>query len=298
MSLTDIEKAVVELSSRHPGLTKEFLRTLLEASGWEEKHIKEAQIILSARLAMSKNEAVVAQALPQLVTTPSTPKEDITFFRPDGTEEGKLIVPENVSQKREEEKVVTHKQVEAMYQETQPPVQNLVEDETQRKGKSKEDIAREREELSKKEADSYLPEESLIREIVEQPRDRSSVELPENLPLVPFESSPHVWSFGRYKDTFHRDENVKMETKESASIVSLQIEKPTEALTEKVMLSNALPTSTSSPSVSTTKNEESVEVDFEKTPITKGDESLVVLAGVMLLAIMLILGYMYSNGRL
>jgi hypothetical protein len=41
-----------------------------------------------------------------------------------------------------------------------------------------------------------------------------------------------------------------------------------------------------------------VEIDFEKTPISKGEESLVVLAGIMLLAIMLILGYMYGNGRL
>jgi len=32
--------------------------------------------------------------------------------------------------------------------------------------------------------------------------------------------------------------------------------------------------------------------------MTKGDESLVFLAGVMLFVIILILGYMYSNGRL
>ncbi len=40
------------------------------------------------------------------------------------------------------------------------------------------------------------------------------------------------------------------------------------------------------------------DVVLEKIPLTKGDESLVFLAGVMLLVIILILGYMYSNGRL
>jgi hypothetical protein len=46
------------------------------------------------------------------------------------------------------------------------------------------------------------------------------------------------------------------------------------------------------------KKEPEVEIDYEKTPISTGEESLVVLAGIMLLAIMLILGYMYGNGRL
>jgi hypothetical protein len=40
------------------------------------------------------------------------------------------------------------------------------------------------------------------------------------------------------------------------------------------------------------------EIVAEAVPMTKGDESLVMLAGVMLVAILLILGYMYSNGRL
>jgi hypothetical protein len=40
------------------------------------------------------------------------------------------------------------------------------------------------------------------------------------------------------------------------------------------------------------------DISLEKTPLTKEDESLVFLAGVMLLVIILILGYMYSNGRL
>ena len=41
-----------------------------------------------------------------------------------------------------------------------------------------------------------------------------------------------------------------------------------------------------------------VDVEGEKVPMNKSDESLVFLAGIMLLVIILILGYMYSNGRL
>ena len=44
--------------------------------------------------------------------------------------------------------------------------------------------------------------------------------------------------------------------------------------------------------------QEEEKIIVEKVPMTKGDESLVFLAGVMLLVIILILGYMYSNGRL
>jgi hypothetical protein len=40
------------------------------------------------------------------------------------------------------------------------------------------------------------------------------------------------------------------------------------------------------------------EIVIELTPLNKSDESLVFLAGVMLFLIILILGYMYSNGRL
>ena len=43
---------------------------------------------------------------------------------------------------------------------------------------------------------------------------------------------------------------------------------------------------------------EEEQITLEKSPMTRGDESLVFLAGAMLLAIILILGYMYSNGRL
>jgi hypothetical protein len=98
--------------------------------------------------------------------------------------------------------------------------------------------------------------------------------LPPNLPLVPFESSPHVWSFSEYKDTYHKD--LPVSNQESS------VENSKEVHVQKV----------------DQKVEEDEEILLEKTPMTKGDESLVFLASMMLFVIILILGYMYSNGRL
>jgi hypothetical protein len=101
----------------------------------------------------------------------------------------------------------------------------------------------------------------------------------DNLPLVPFESSPHVWSFSEYKNTYHKDETPKEDP-------LIQNKNVTHHVPSGVVTSAPL------------HSELGEEITLEKTPMTKGDESLVVLASFMLFAIILILGYMYSNGRL
>jgi hypothetical protein len=111
--------------------------------------------------------------------------------------------------------------------------------------------------------------------------------IPADLPLIPFESSPHIWSFAKYKEAFHAD--VPPEEKTSffkAPIAENSVPLPKN--TEKITIKQDF-----------TPHEEVLEeLVVEKTPMDKEDESLVFLAGVMLLAIILILGYMYSNGRL
>ena len=104
---------------------------------------------------------------------------------------------------------------------------------------------------------------------------KKDTELPHNLPLLPFESSSHVWSFSNYKNTFHAD--TVLEKENNIPPIVLKEKKP-DYLPYRV--------------------EDDEEINVEKIPLTKGDESLVFLAGVMLLVIILILGYMYSNGRL
>jgi len=122
------------------------------------------------------------------------------------------------------------------------------------------------------------------------------VAIPENLPLLPFESSPHIWSFSRYKNVFHSaDKKIEPEPiPEEIKVISVMPQEKVQEV-QQVLLTVIKQPEPTKPQVNIEENEE---VSLEKVPMTKGDESLVFLAGVMLLVIILILGYMYSNGRL
>lgn len=310
MNLTDIEKAVVELSLRHPSLTKEFLRTLLEASGWEEKHIKEAQIIYAAHLSAASPRAAVAttSVLPSVSETDtrlpetvvSVNKEsnsgDITFLRSDGTEEGELHVEEsdNLEKRGNKQEKVAHFVSEDVAEEkalTKVEQITPMEKTEEREDESSKVVPLE-EELPKR-----VEEESLIKESesVRQEKPNAWSELPDNLPLVPFESAPHVWSLGRYKDTFYSESKVEEKKIETLTTTTTYTEEKKEV---PVPVATERPASAVVSQPIPPKKEPEVEIDYEKTPISTGEESLVVLAGIMLLAIMLILGYMYGNGRL
>ena len=89
-------------------------------------------------------------------------------------------------------------------------------------------------------------------------------ELPSNLPLRPFETTHHIWPFSRYKDVFYGE-------------VMPILKKDEKEMAEKNIIEH---------------------IHLESTPLTKNDEKLIVLACTMLLVILLLLGYMYSNGRL
>lgn len=122
-----------------------------------------------------------------------------------------------------------------------------------------------------------VPKESVPPRITKKP-----AEIPEDLPLLPFESSEQVWSFSRYKNAFHGEVIPKKELE----ILETKQEPIHQPVPPPINVKKAL------------VPEDELEIDLEKTPMTRGDESLVFLAGVMLFAIILILGYMYSNGRL
>lgn len=126
-------------------------------------------------------------------------------------------------------------------------------------------------------AKDKIKEESLITTApVEKKRVLKESDIPSNLPLTPFESSPRVWSFSKYKDIFHGEQKT----------APVEIAKQQEEV-----LVTPVPHQSS-------ESEDAEEVSLEKTPLTKQDEGLAFLASVMLLVIILILGYMYSNGRL
>lgn len=106
------------------------------------------------------------------------------------------------------------------------------------------------------------PQSLIFPELEQVSKTESS--LPDNLPLRPFETTPHVWPFSRYKDVFYGE-----------VMPTLSSEEKKEA--EKQVIK---------------------QIHVEQVPLTKKDEGLIVLASTMLLVILILLGYMYSNGRL
>jgi hypothetical protein len=138
-----------------------------------------------------------------------------------------------------------------------------------------------------KEPESLIVENS-PKEVV-QPRVVES-EPPHNLPVKPYEATSHVWSFARFKSIFFGDsprEEVEAED-ESKEVKKVE---PTQPSIPK--------TSEGKPKVSIVTTHESTHViEMKATPLSRDEYRLVLLASTMLLAILLLLGYMYGRGRI
>lgn len=134
--------------------------------------------------------------------------------------------------------------------------------------------------------------QSLIKE--ETPASVSKKEeLPHNLPLRPFETSEHIWPFSRYKDVFYGESE---ESFVPASPPKSFANETTAPLPLKETKAPAVsPVSSPAPSAPLAAGGE---IHITPVPKTKGDEKLVMMASIMLLSILLMLGYMYGNGRL
>ncbi len=319
MTLSEIETILKELSIRHTDLDEELLRTLLTSAGWENTTIKEALVLYKSnppKKVVTTNPVVVdVPKIPQISVTEKAITEqlptDITFYQPDGSEEGILPVLHDVPPvlKKEEPAVHVPQEIQKEVIPPQPVKQEIpvevqqpqepqlkvkvippfvLQEKVEQKEEVKEEIKEETNIVLKpevKEEPKKDEPESLIVHTDELPRirEKKDTEIPENLPLLPFESSSHVWAFSKYKDVFHGDvmpqKNEAQDTVVITQNSESQMQNPVPPVPLKVV---------------------AVEEDIvvEKVPMTKGDESLVFLAGVMLLAIILILGYMYSNGRL
>lgn len=137
--------------------------------------------------------------------------------------------------------------------------------------------------------------------LVQVPKEEKVVheDLPHNLPLRPFETSEHIWPFSKYKDMFHGGAGEELpDTKKSDSRNELVFAPTAQAAEEK-----------QEEPVSLVHIEKPIEKRTEESPLSEAphpvsphehadDEKLVITACVMLLVILLLLGYMYSNGRL
>jgi hypothetical protein len=92
------------------------------------------------------------------------------------------------------------------------------------------------------------------------PIQKVAPSLPENLPLKPFDSTDHSMPLATYKEVYHKENE------------PLKEEKNVE--------------------------EKHIHVTIKRTRLDGEDEGLIMLTGTMLLIILLLLAYMYTNGRL
>jgi hypothetical protein len=100
-------------------------------------------------------------------------------------------------------------------------------------------------------------------------RSLSDNELPHNLPVKPFESTPHTWTFSKYKSIFYGDDSSSEKKVPHKDVVHTDV-----------------------------GTSQHAHITLEVTPLSRDEHRLVVIAVCTFLAIVLFLGYMYSNGRL
>jgi hypothetical protein len=317
MTLTEIETILQQLATRHPNLDTVLLTTLLSSAGWEEKTIKEAVVLFAQRkpaiqnlvVSTQKNIVTVVQQPTTSVVDSVKKEEPLTFLQPDGSEEGVLPVFSNETIKRNEPPKIEKKNIDEqtkgkmvikkeepepqkeVVEEIKPVVVTLEKEQLAPVVVPVVEVIKVEPVVEQVIATPQVKEkepESLIvhEEIPVRRTHEKDVEIPSNLPLLPFESSPHIWSFSKYKDMFHKDALHK----EEIQLITVMPREEKSTVTAPVK--GLQEVSVNTPQV------QDKEVSLEKIPMTKGDESLVFLAGMMLFAIILILGYMYSNGRL
>lgn len=321
MTIAEIESTLYTLFARHNDLNEETLKTLLLAGGWENVHIQEALSIfktikpkLLQTLQVKENQVVApveniskntinpavdessnfvvhekesvkvvadtTQSIPekekieekgisenvQVSTTKEyTQTENIVYFDSSGEEERDVSGVPNI----DSNPVFIKEDLEIKKDTENVPYQEIVQQETpvivvtDKNDDNKTSVNNLNEEKQKNTEPQSLIEHKEDTRVISK-----EVEPPMNLPLKPFESSPHVWPFSKYKDVFHGE--TMPEIKEQ----------------EKKITGN-----TSSESV---QEKNTIRI----SGFDREDESLIVLTGVALLVIILLLVYMYSNGRL
>ncbi len=284
MNLHEIEATIKELSLRHQPLDEITLVTLLRAGGWEEKDIEDAKTLFRGG---------VSSALKGRTWTQQQIREDTEKALPNGNDSSHLLM------------------------ERTEDVPSVIGSE----------------EAKGTEMSHHVDPVSLIEvnHIVEKDA------IPHNLPLRPFETSEHVWPFSRYRDVFYGGEDDHLPPSVTPHIASPppppEPVAPPVPIPEPVQSIPVVPPPVETPAVEVPPQEEEIEIPppiaepvyvepVVVTPVippvspapvelplptpTKPsspskshiDENLVILACFMLFLVLLLLGYMYSNGRL
>lgn len=231
MTINEIQSTLDQLRKRHPDLDEGLISTLLQAGGWDENAIQEAQMLF-------KSESQVKDF----------PHEDQTFL----PENPELLL--STVHKQKEELGVDSNSTEKLH-------------------------PAEKESLIVSEEVDQLPTLPNVGSII-----------PENLPIKPFEPSPNNWAFSKYKAIFHGDTDPepdmvpeKRVAPEPKKEIIEQPEAPAPRKSEVVQpIEVVIPK----------------HIEITKTPLTKEDEGLIAMAALFVVIVILLILYMYSNGRL
>lgn len=279
MNLHEIEKALRTLNDQHSNLTEDTLLILLRAGGWEEKTIREALVLfrtldfkVSTGVPAMFPQAEKGMAFPHIedkVELPGLVKEDHRI-----EEKRAIATPAphsvNISSATGEIDKVSKStfEIERKTLEVEGPQEKIFS-------------------LIERDESVPVPQESknmIVAAIDKTPTGSPSKpslqmvssstsafkknELPENLPLKVYEHSPHAIPFSQYRDTVYgiiEEEQEGGAYEEGSSIIVPEVE---------------------------------INSTSTKVSAFEAETKLVILASVMLLTIMLLLGYMYTNGRL
>jgi hypothetical protein len=325
MTIAEIESTLSTLCIRHPNLDDELLVTLLTAGGWEDKVIQDAVTIFKSSpnkyriginsfqlpvgqnpktkinqnvseigVVVAKDVGIVASIKPSPVHTEVETKNEesspIVYYNNEGKEEKVLPVFFDSEVPVEKKEIpVIHNITEVkptvvvpaeivtplidLKEKIEIPIKEVISEkvgafvETQKetsKGVSLPEVSTEK----------IIEPQSLILQDILPKVVAQKIDPPENLPLKPFESTPHVWPFSKYKEVFHGE---------------TMLHPPTD---EMVLVNNK--------AVVSEEHKEShlKKIKIKRTGFDSEDEGLIFLTGTTLLVILLLLAYMYSNGRL
>lgn len=233
-------------------LKKEAIKNVLE--GKTVKPLPKTEIKPEEKkeeLVLKNDKPLVVEKTEEKINEALKPvkKEDLPIQKTNKKEE---TVKENKTKEEPEEMV--------LIQSGEAPSDHLIPDE---------------ETMEKEEKTSLIKDEA-----PKKPSNKAIEEIPHNLPLKPFDASPHVVAFSEYKEAFHGKEEKDFSVK--------SINKNSEASNQEVSNKSSFEINT----------QPVVRFSKKNVPLSKSEKELVITATVLLLFILLLLSYMYSNGRL
>lgn len=309
MTIAELESTLRTLCTRHQNLDAGLLTTLLTSAGWEDKVIRDAVSLFTSDTKKYRPEGweVKTTLPPQEVKMPSPadiagehkdvslpvglPNTTEIVYYKDGGEEEQILPPlpveDDVKREDKVEKLMPPPKVIIQPEVIKEETVTMIDLNQKVEPMPKEVVQRAQEEITEVTpvpprviiSEEVLPikviePQSLIvqEERIETPLKK--LELPENLPLKPFESTPHIWPFSKYKEVFHGEVMPPLPTDERALVTSVTVSP--EVIAKPIVK----------------------KIKIKRTGFDGEDEGLIFLTGTTLLIILLLLAYMYSNGRL